>query len=74
MEGVPYCLGCGYPLPDDVKSKEAWRCPSCNSVEYDYGIRPNKKDIVCPDCKGMLDDMPDSKHLLCKKCNIEWRV
>jgi len=31
-------------------------------------------DIVCPDCKGMLDDIIDSKHLYCPRCNTEWRV
>jgi len=40
-----------------------------------------KRDIICPECKGMLDDkyIKDRegrpyKHLYCPKCNIEWRI
>jgi len=33
-----------------------------------------KRDIICPKCKGMLEDIKNSKHLYCKSCNIEWRV
>ena len=32
------------------------------------------KDIVCPECKGKLDDIQDSNHLYCVNCHIEWRV
>jgi len=39
VRGTPFCLGCGYNLPFWVKQKEQFRCPHCNSVEYDFGIR-----------------------------------
>ena len=80
MNGTPFCLGCKKELPDDVKQKESWICSHCGSREYDFGIKENhksmatKKDIVCPDCKGMLDDVFNSKHLFCQNCHIEWRV
>ena len=73
MKGELYCLGCKGKLPENVKNKESWRCPHCNSVEYDYGVRPFTKDIVCPDCKGLLKDT-DTTSLYCPNCNTTWRV
>ena len=80
IEGTPFCLNCGNTLSHSVKELEAWTCPHCNSREYDFGIKEEhrsmatKKDIICPDCKGMLDDVPNSRHLYCPKCHVEWRV
>jgi len=39
VRGTPYCLNCNTNLPYWVKEKEAFRCPHCGSVEYDFGIR-----------------------------------
>jgi len=33
-----------------------------------------KRDIVCPLCAGMLDDIEYSKNLFCPFCNIEWVI
>jgi len=74
MKGEIYCLGCKGTLPEHYTKKASWRCPHCGSVEYDYGIRPYNKDIICPECKGMLNDVEGSISLFCKKCNIVWRV
>ena len=80
IKGTPFCLECKNELPNDAKHKEAWTCLYCNTRQYDFGIKENhksmatKKDIVCPDCKGMLDDIDNSRHLFCPSCHIEWRV
>lgn len=80
MKGTPFCLNCKGILPFDVSRRESWTCPHCGSREYDYGIKEQhrdmatKKDIICPDCKGMLEDVDDSTNLYCPACHIEWRV
>ena len=80
MTETPYCLSCKKTLPFDVSRREAWTCPHCHSREYDYGIKEHhrdmapKRDIICPQCKGMLEDVDNSKNLYCKNCHIEWRV
>jgi len=62
-----------------LPEKEQWHVYS--GPEWIYEIVENeafkqikKKDIVCPDCKGMLEDIEYSEHLYCPACNIEWRV
>jgi len=73
MKGEIYCLGCKQTLPKEYADKESWKCPHCGSIEYDYGLRPISKDIICPDCKGMLEDT-ETTTLYCPNCNTNWRV
>lgn len=38
------------------------------------------RDIICPECKGMLEDKIHKKdkhswrNLYCNRCEIEWRI
>jgi len=62
-----------------LPEKEVWHVYSGGEPEWIYEIvekkvEIEKRDIVCPECGNMLEDIEYSKHLFCPVCVIEWRV
>jgi len=62
-----------------LPKKEQWHV--YGPPDWIYEIVINKdvkplvcKDIVCPKCKGLIEDVEFSKNLYCPSCDIEWRV
>jgi len=55
--------------------KECHSSGPCPRISYRELTKEKsvRKDIVCPDCKGMLEDT-ETTSLYCPRCNVTWRV